>query len=176
MGTFWFWAVLIAGVVIGPIVLMVAIGALLPKAHTAESSRKLNATPEQVWEAITNYAQVPAWRAGLKSVDALPEHTTSDGKTYAAWKEQGKHGPMPFYVESSDPPRQYVTRIIDKGMPFGGSWTYTLETTEYGTRLNIREDGVVYNPFFRFMSRYFFGHHATMNAYLDDLEKHLGHG
>ncbi len=176
MGTFWFWVVLVAGILIGPPLLMVAIGALLPKAHTAESHRDLPASPEHTWEAITNYAQASTWRSGVKSIDPLPDYEKSDGTKYRAWKEQGKHGPMPFYVEQAERPRLYVTRIIDDGMPFGGSWTYTIEPTSNGSRLTIREDGLVYNPFFRFMSRFFFGHHATMNAYLDDLEKHIAEG
>ena len=36
-----------------------------------------------------------------------------------------------------------------------------------GRDLTITEDGEVYNVFFRFMSRFVFGHHATMDAYLE---------
>jgi hypothetical protein len=102
-------------------------------------------------------------------VEPLPDH-----EGFKARKEQGKSGPMPFYVEVSEPPRKYVTRIIDKGMPFGGSWTHNIEPlNDGGSRLTVREDGLVYNPLFRFLSRFLFGHHATMDAYLADLSKHL---
>ncbi len=42
-----------------------------------------------------------------------------------------------------------------------------------GSTLTITEDGEVYNPIFRFMSRFVFGHEATMAAYLSAAEKRL---
>ena len=43
-----------------------------------------------------------------------------------------------------------------------------------GTRVTIREDGEVSNVLFRFMSRYVFGHTATMDSYLTALAKRFG--
>ena len=59
-------------------------------------------------------------------------------------------------------------------MPFGGTWTYELTPTAGGTSLRITEDGEVYNPVFRFMSRFVFTHHATIDTYLTDMGKRLG--
>jgi len=42
------------------------------------------------------------------------------------------------------------------------------------TRLTITEDGEVSNVFFRFMSRFVFGHTATLDSYLAALTKQLG--
>ncbi len=42
-----------------------------------------------------------------------------------------------------------------------------------GTTLTITEDGEVYNPIFRFMSRFVFGHEATMATYLSAAQKKL---
>ena len=39
-----------------------------------------------------------------------------------------------------------------------------------GSDLTITEDGEVYNVIFRFMSRFVFGHHATMDAFLKNLQ------
>ena len=39
----------------------------------------------------------------------------------------------------------------------------------------ITENGEVYNPLFRFMSRFVFGHTATIDKYLEDLGQVL-HG
>lgn len=38
------------------------------------------------------------------------------------------------------------------------------------------EDGEVYSPVFRFVSRFVMGHDATMNAYLDGLEARMAAG
>jgi hypothetical protein len=66
-----------------------------------------------------------------------------------------------------------VSRIADKKLPFGGTWTYELKAADRGTALTIREDGEVYNPVFRFVSRYVFGHYATLDGYLKALETRL---
>ena len=40
-----------------------------------------------------------------------------------------------------------------------------------GTRVSITERGEVYNPIFRFLSRFVFGHTGTMETYLRDLAR-----
>ncbi len=76
-------------------------------------------------------------------------------------------------LQESEPPRRLVTRITDKTLPFGGAWTFTLQPVDGGTKLTITENGEVYNPLFRVMSRFVFGHTATIDRYLGDLQKHL---
>jgi hypothetical protein len=66
-----------------------------------------------------------------------------------------------------------VSRIADRSLPFGGRWTFELSPAPGGTLLRITEDGEVYNPIFRFVSRFVFGHDRTINGYLEDLERHL---
>jgi hypothetical protein len=60
-----------------------------------------------------------------------------------------------------------VGRIADSNLPFGGSWTYELAPAGDGeTTLRITEDGEVYNPIVRFVSRFVMGHDATIKQYL----------
>jgi hypothetical protein len=42
-----------------------------------------------------------------------------------------------------------------------------------GSALTITEDGWVANPIFRFLSRFVFGHHATMDGILKQVAKAL---
>lgn len=74
-----------------------------------------------------------------------------------------------YEIVENQPQRRLVTRIADKSLPYGGSWTIDLAPDGAGTRVTIVENGEVYNPFFRFMSRYVIGHTATIDAYLKDL-------
>ena len=62
-----------------------------------------------------------------------------------------------------------VTRIVDRDLGYFGSWTYEFLPTESGTRLRITKNGEVPNVLFRFMSRFIFGHTATMESYLKAL-------
>jgi hypothetical protein len=75
-------------------------------------------------------------------------------------------------VERAVTDRVLVGRIADTNLPFGGSWTYELTPGAVGqTKLTITEDGEVYNPIFRFVSRFVMGHEATINRYLSDVGK-----
>jgi hypothetical protein len=62
-------------------------------------------------------------------------------------------------------PHRLVTRIPPGG-PFGGTWTCELASKKNGTTLTITERGEVYNAVFRFVSRFVFGHHATLDQFL----------
>lgn len=77
-------------------------------------------------------------------------------------------------VVEDDPPRRFVTEIIDKGMPFGGTWTYEVTPDGEGARVTITERGEVYNAFFRVISKVVMGHHGTMDSYLVGLGRHFG--
>ena len=76
----------------------------------------------------------------------------------------------PLRVERNEPPSLVVTRIVGERLPFGGTWTYRIAPAPGGSELTITEDGEVYNPIFRFMSRFVFGHYATMDAFLQHLK------
>jgi hypothetical protein len=67
-----------------------------------------------------------------------------------------------------------VTRIRDTDLGYSGQWTYLFAAENGGTRVTIREDGEVSNVIFRFMSRYVFGHTATIDSYLTSLAKRFG--
>ena len=71
-------------------------------------------------------------------------------------------------------PHRLMTRIADSDQPFGGTWTFLLIPTPTGSQITITEDGEVYNPMFRFMSRFVFGHTATMDLFLRALGERFG--
>ena len=82
----------------------------------------------------------------------------------------GEPQEYPLRVERNEPPSLVVTRIVGERLPFGGTWTYRIAPAPGGSELTITEDGEVYNPIFRFMSRFVFGHYATMDAFIRTLQ------
>jgi hypothetical protein len=90
------------------------------------------------------------------------------------FREEGADGAILYEVDSAVPDRLLVTRIADRSLPFGGKWTYELIPSGDSTTLRITEDGEVYNPLFRFVSRFVMGHHATIDQYLGDLARKFG--
>jgi uncharacterized protein YndB with AHSA1/START domain len=161
-------AVLLA-VVVGVGLLVVVVGYLLPVKHVAVVSASVPATPEQVWGALTDVAAYPTWRGDVTSVEMLP---ADSGRV--AWREVGKNGAISYVVEQAEAPRRLVTRITDKSLPFGGTWEYAVTPDGAGSRVRITEQGEVYNPVFRFVSRFIMGHTATASAYLKALGARFG--
>ena len=151
-------------VVIG---LVAAIGAALPKSHTASRSAELTAPPETVWAIVTDPAHYTTWRRDLTKVEVDPG-------SVLRWTEYSGSDRIKYQGEAAEPPSHFVARIADPALPFGGSWDYRIEPTPAGSRITITENGEVYNPIFRFVSRFVMGHTATIDKYLRDLAARTG--
>jgi uncharacterized protein YndB with AHSA1/START domain len=163
------WALVLLVVIAVVIAAVAIIGALLPKGHVAASSAEYNQTPEAIWETITDAKSFATWRPDLKEVQVLP-----DRNGLPVWREIGKSDTMTLEVIESSPPNRLVMRIADPDLPFGGTWTYEVTGANGRASLRITENGEVYNVFFRFMSRFIFGHHSTIETYLKSLGKKFG--
>ena len=156
------WAFIAGGVIVALIVMVIVVGSLLPRDHVASVSARIAADRETVWRTITDPGAFPTWREDVRKIELLP--ATPSGPS---WREHSKNGAITMVVDASEPGRMLVTRIADEKLPFGGRWEYRLDDDRPGfTRLTITEHGSVYNPVFRFVSRFIMGHTATMDAYL----------
>jgi len=163
------WVLGVAGLLVLVVLIICAIGYMLPKSHVASASARFAAPPDSIWASLTDVPAFPTWRPGLSRVEALPDENGQRG-----WRELGKHDAVTYRVVESVPPRRLVTRIADQGLPYGGSWTYELTPDGSGTRLTITEHGEVYNPIFRFVSRFVLGHTSTMTGVLRALGAKYG--
>ena len=63
-----------------------------------------------------------------------------------------------------------VVKIVDDKLPFGGSWLYEIDEVNGKTIIRITENGEVYNPFYRFVSRFIIRHNASIEQYLTNLK------
>ena len=163
------WVLIVLGVIAVIVVIVVGIGYSLPVAHTARREITLQAAPATVWQAITGVDSFPAWRGDVEAVEALPPVNGSP-----SWREKGSNGAITYVVARSEPPNRLVTRIADRDLPFGGEWDYEITPAGSGSRVVITERGEVYNPVFRFVSRFVMGHTATLDGYLTALGKKFG--
>jgi uncharacterized protein YndB with AHSA1/START domain len=152
------------------VALVAIIGALLPRDHVATLTARIAAPPAAVWSAITDPANFPKWRTDITKVDVLPPTTTGP-----SWREYSRHGAITMVVDLAEPPHKLVGRIADEGLPFGGTWIYEIEPDgDSASRVTITEAGSVYNPIFRFVSRFIMGHTASIDSYLRTLGRHFG--
>jgi len=161
---------LYAALAVGVLVLLVVIvGALLPRQHTASRTARIALPPDALYALLTDVPRYPSWRAGLKGLERRPDR---DGMP--AWIEDTDGMKIPMRFEKMQPPSLIVARIDTADLPFGGTWTYRIAPAAGGSDLTITEDGEVSNVIFRFMSRFVFGHHATMDAFIRGLQAHAG--
>lgn len=165
-----------AGFAVLCLILLVGIVALigfaLPQGHVASGNVTLHRPIAEVWTTITRVEDFPAWRRSVSTVEVL-------GRNPLRWREDGSDGPLTFEAIEVHEPTRLVTEIADKTLPFGGRWVFDLKPVPAGsgsperTELTITEHGEVYNPIFRFVSRFIMGHTSTIDAYLSDLQKRL---
>jgi uncharacterized protein YndB with AHSA1/START domain len=163
------WVLGTVGVLVLLILIVCAIGYMLPKSHVASVTAHFAAPPDSIWTSLTDVPAFPTWRPGLSRVELLPDENGQRG-----WREVGKNDVVSYRVVESVAPRRLVTRIADQNLPYGGSWTYELAPDGAGTRLTITENGEVYNPVFRFVSRFVLGYTSTMESVLRALGTKLG--
>ena len=156
------WTVLALG---GVVAVVALIGASLPKGHTVSRSTRLALPPDAVYALLIDVDRYPTWRGDVKKLERLPDR---EGRP--AWVETMSAGRIPLYFERMERPTLLVTRIADPSLPFGGTWTYRIAPNATGSEVTITEDGEVYNPIFRFVSRFVIGQAGTIEAFMKHLD------
>ena len=161
------WILLFIAVVVAIGVIVTIVGAMLPKNHVVTRKARFSQPPAVIWEVISG---PPTWRPDVRSFEELPDR---DG--HKVWRETDNHGQkITFERFESRPPVSMVTRIADPKLPFGGSWSHQISPVDGGSSLRITETGEVYNPIFRFVSRFFIGHAASIEKYFTALGNKFG--
>jgi hypothetical protein len=156
-------------ILLGLVVLLVVIGYALPKRHVAARAIVLRQNPADVFALISDFKNGASWRSGLQQVEMLP-----DREGHTRFRERSKNGALTFEVVEWNPAQRMVTQIDSTGMPFGGVWIFEVSPETNGSRLNITERGEIYNPVFRFVSRFILGYTGTLDTYLKDAARKFG--
>ena len=161
------WVLIAVAVLVAIVAAVAIIGAMLPKNHIASRSSHFKQPPQAIWEVITG---PPDWRPDIRSSEKLAPR---DG--HRSWKEIDKHGQGITYESvEENPPLRLVTRIADPKLPFGGTWTFEIQPEPAGSRVAITEAGEIYDPIFRFMSRFVLGYSGSIETYLKGLHAKFG--
>lgn len=162
------YVLIIIGIVVAIPVLIYIVGGLLPLSHLATMSNYFDVSNKRMLDTITDIKSYPEWRSNLEKVELLSDSTES-----LRWREYySNNDPLTFKVITHDSSK-LLAKIDDNDLPFSGTWTYQLNETRNGTQLTITEDGEIYNPFYRFVSKFIMGHDTTIKQYLSDLKKNF---
>jgi Polyketide cyclase / dehydrase and lipid transport len=158
---------IVVGALVALVVCVVVTGALLPKRHVASRSALFKASPDRLFALV---AGSQSWRPDVASCELI---TGDGGKQFQ--RETSKRGETILYeLQENRPPLAIERRIATESLPYGGTWSFAFEPVNGGTRVRITEDGEVYNPVFRFVSRFVLGYTATLDAYLKAMGKAAG--
>ena len=161
---------IVAGLVLFVLVLAAIVflaGSRLPVSHVATRSAIVPASSPAVFARVSDVSGAPSWRSGLTRVEIEQQDPAQGVRRY---REHSGDGIIRYEVVEREPDRRLVTRIADPSLPFGGRWIYDFRPVPGGTEVRITEEGEVYNPVFRFVSRYVVGHTRSIDRFLADLQ------
>lgn len=165
------WVFIVVGGLLALVVVVLAVGALLPRDHVAGSSVVLRQPADTVWRTVRDMSGITSWWP-----EVLSSQRVADSAGREIWEQKLKNGfTMRLIVTEDVPPRRLVMTIdAPPDAPFGGTWSYEVSAVAGGTRLAVTEAGYVNNPLFRFMQKFVFGYYATQDGYLKALGRKLG--
>ena len=162
----WKWIAAIAALPVGLAVIATGIGALLPREHVARGERIVGLSPDAAAARVRDVSGYPDWRS---TVDRIEITGSEDGQLRFVEHSGGEA--IAFALVEEEPGRRFRSTITDPDLPFGGHWIIAVDPAGAGSRVAIEEHGHVGNPLFRFVAKVVFGHHRTLNTWLDDLER-----
>lgn len=132
------WVLWIVVTLVSVVGVVALVGFFLPVAHEASRSADFNKPPDIVYALFSDLPNYKQW-----------------------WPDNDVN----VEVVEAVPPSKIVTRIVGE-TAFGGTWTIAITPSGTGSRVTITERGEVYNVIFRTLSRFVFGHTATMDSCL----------
>jgi hypothetical protein len=143
------------------------LGSRLPREHVARVQVELPVPSTAVAARIRDVLNYPKWRRELRGV-SLEQH--SDG--VLRYRETSKEYTLRFERTEPVPEQEFISRIINTDLPFGGHWEFSVATlSAKSSRLTIAEHGFVDAPLWRFFSYYVFGHDTNLKRYADNLAR-----
>ncbi|GGJ95757.1 SRPBCC family protein [Parabacteroides faecis] len=164
MSFFIYFFIVVAGIV----ALIFIIGLLLPNERTATSECYYNASPEKVYNALTNNADY-GYRSDLEEIVIIEEN---DG--IEVWDEIAKNGSVIRFRTAHKKPYSLYEFDIVRGNGFTGHWKGELKATSTGgTHFTSTETIRMKNPFLKVLSRLFFNLEKFMHTYQNDLRVKL---
>ena len=161
------WGVIALGTPFLVVALMLTVGMFLPREHVVASRARFGAPPDSVWAVVSDFPSYPEWRPDVSAMDPLPDQPGRPG-----WMELPSR--IPYRVVAKEEPRFLATEI-ESGLSFRGTLRVEIEPLrEGGAAVTLTEQAEVDNPVFRFLARFAFGYHSTIDGYLIALGNRLG--
>jgi hypothetical protein len=174
--TFWRWVGTLFFFFAFVFLTVAGIGTSIPIWHSTKCKIDVSAPADALFGAIADDGSSASWRPELRSVKLV----SGSGPT-SVWRETYKSGQVLTLRTNSRgfAPGRLVVREIpfDPSLGFDGIWEFDVgKSGQHGgqTRVAINEQGHIYNPVFRFLTKYVFGYTSSIRTYLTDLGSKFG--
>lgn len=150
---------IVVGCLVLAVVCVIVIGLVLPKSHTASRAAAYHATLERLFALL---AGPQTWRPDVLRYEVVPDPAGRE----LVRETTRNHETITYEIVNRKPPESISRRVATENLPYSGTWTYTLQLNGGSTIVRITENGEVYNPVFRFVSRFILGHTGSIDSYL----------
>jgi|ETNmetMinimDraft_26_1059896.scaffolds.fasta_scaffold71068_2 hypothetical protein len=163
-----FWLTFIACIPLVVLLAVMVIGRFLPRKHIVTRRGQYRASPEALWEAMTDHREMNQWRSDISRV------LRAKGKgDLPAWQEVGRFTKRAVKVTTSRPPYRLNAEIINGVVPMRGHMRFHIKPSGGGALLTITEEAEIPSPLFRFAARYLIGLHSPLDLRLVALGRHF---
>lgn len=157
----------ILGVIAGTAILILLIGLLLPKERIVSRKGHFNASPEELYNMVTNN-QDWQYRRSLKNLTILSEHNGLE-----TWDETSKNGTVIRFQTKEKRPYSFYSFEMRSNI-FTGYWTGHFQPDEQGKTIFTATEYIrIRNPFIKTLSYLFFNIGKLMDEYQNDLRERV---
>lgn len=163
-----YWILIVMGFIVAIVLAVVVGGLATPRDHVASRSRTYPVSAARLWEVVRDVASYATWREDMIDVEMVTGEAPA-----VQWREISSGGTMTFGIISEEPPAQFVARVMDDDLTWGGTWTWNISPTTNGATLTLTEHGFIKNPIYRFVRAHFIGFDKSLEQYLRALDVRL---
>jgi uncharacterized protein YndB with AHSA1/START domain len=165
---FWIVRTLIVGGLV--CLLVLGLGYLLPAERTTTKTSLIDASPDRVYEIVTDVAKQTEWRSDLRH---LKFDGDDDGGPFRRWTEEHETGLVVHVRETAKKPLTQYDIEFETTNGIRGSVAGTFEpSNEQRTKLTVVEKVIVDNPLRRVVCYIALNLDTLMDEYLGDLNRY----
>jgi len=136
---------LLVGILVAGFVLLVVAGSWMEPQHVVSRTRRFAAPIERVWTALLSVRQLPIDRSDLRNMESAAE------KDRLPPSIEVLGSPVKIEARTLQAPVKLVVLTADPGLPYSGTWTFTLGSESDGSRMTIVEDATIHSRPMRFV-------------------------
>jgi hypothetical protein len=144
------------------------IGSTLPKQHSFQCTSIYKAPQDKVWLLLTDINKLPEWNNDVSAVTHTPTPPPIPGEKHGSerWDIMLKGGVFGFTIDTTViSPTRYQMHLSNS-FPLVAHWEINLITQGEETLVILNQEGMIHNPFMRFLAERVIRYQRVAGRYL----------